>query len=99
MSAALRARNSQPDPVAGRAAVRESIVRLINEIAKVPVEQVTDTATVDKDLRMESVTFVELHVAIEDEFQVEIDLLRVVELNRFGAIVDYVCECLANGGQ
>ena len=39
---------------------------------------------------MESVAFVELQVAIEDEYAIEIDPIRIVELNEFGAIGDYV---------
>jgi len=48
---------------------------------------------------MQSIAFVELQVAIEDEYQIQIDPIRVVELNEFGAIVDYVYQCAANGTQ
>ena len=78
--------------------VREQLARLINEIARVPLKSITDEATVDNQLQMESVAFVELQVAIEDEYQIEIDPIRVVELNQFGAIVDYVYDCAVSGG-
>jgi acyl carrier protein len=78
-------------------AIRKRLAHLIHEIANVPLEQITDSATVDGDIQMESVAFVELQVAIEDEFQIEIDPIQVVELNRFGAIADYVHHLIVNG--
>jgi acyl carrier protein len=69
---------------------------LLNEIAAIPSDRITDKATVDGELQMQSVAFVELQVAIEDEYQIQIDPIRVVELNEFGAIVDYVHECVVS---
>lgn len=66
---------------------------LIEEIAKIPGDSITARARVDDELKMESVAFVELCVTIEDEFQIEVDPLLVLELNEFGAIVDYVHQC------
>ncbi len=77
-----------------RREVKERIASLISEIADVPRDLIRDGATVDRELRMESVTFVEIMVAIEDEFQIEIDPLFVVELNEFGAIASYVYQCI-----
>ena len=73
--------------------VRQRLVCLVSEIAGIPVDQITDRATVDGELQMQSVTFVELQVAIEDEYQIQIDPIRMVELNEFGAIVAYVHQC------
>ena len=73
-----------------RPEVAARIANLMNEIAKIPLDQISERATIENDLRMESVHFVELQVALEDEYQVEIDAIRVVELNVFGEIVDYV---------
>ena len=66
---------------------------LIHEIVGIPVDVITDTATVDEELQMNSVAFVELQVAIEEEYDIQIDPIEVVELNQFGAIVDYVYRC------
>lgn len=77
------------------AAVRERLARLLHEIARVPHEQIVDGAGIDGDLRMESIDFVELQVAIEDEYGIELDPIRVVELNEFGAIAAYVHDCVA----
>lgn len=76
-----------------RAEVCERLASLISEIAAIPTHMITNQATVDDELQMQSVAFVELQVAIEDEYQIQIDPIRVVELNAFGAIVDYVYEC------
>ncbi len=78
-----------------RREVRERLVALINEIAGIPRERIIEGARVDEELRMESVVFVELHVAIEDEFSTELDPLQVIELNEFGAIVEYVYRCVS----
>jgi len=58
----------------------------------VPAEQITQSATIADDLGLESVAFVELQVALEDELGIEIDPIRVVELNQLAAIVQYLCE-------
>jgi acyl carrier protein len=72
--------------------IRAALVRLMGGIARFSSASITDDATIDNELQMESVTFVELQVAIEDEFDIELDPIQVVELNAFGAIVDYVNE-------
>lgn len=82
-----------------RAEVMERLKSLMTEIAAIPKERITDEATIDEDLQMQSVAFVELQVAIEDEYQIQIDPIRIVELNEFGAIVDYVHECVISQTQ
>jgi len=57
----------------------------------------SEGATIDDELQMNSVAFVELQVAIEEEYSIQIDPIAVVELNRFGSIVDYIHR-LATGG-
>ena len=74
--------------------VRERLASLIKEIANIPTEHIDDDATVDGELQMNSVAFVELQVAIEEDYDIQIDPVRVVELNQFGAIVDYVHNCV-----
>ena len=76
-----------------REEVRKRLVALISEIASIAPETITDTASIDEGLQMNSVVFVELQVAIEDAYDIRIDPIEVVELNEFGAIVDYVHRC------
>jgi len=77
------------------AEVKHRLRSLITEIAKIPSERIVDSATVDDDLAMESVMFVELLVALEDEYHIEIDPVNVLELNEFGLIADYVHQQIA----
>lgn len=74
----------------GRDAVRDRLRLLVHEITGVPLEALTEDATIDQDMRMESVAFVELQVTLEDDYDIELDAVAVVELNRFGDIVDYI---------
>jgi acyl carrier protein len=76
--------------------VRRRLVELIHEIAGIPLERITDEATVDDELRMQSVAFVELQVAIEDTYEIQVDPIQVVELNQFGAITNYIYDCVAS---
>ena len=69
------------------ALVRSTLVEL-----GVPQERVTADATIADDLGLDSVAFVELQVALEDELGIEIDPIHVVELNELSAIVRYLCE-------
>jgi acyl carrier protein len=71
-------------------AIAGKLRELLREIAGIPLERITDSASIDNELVMQSVAFVELQVAIEEEYDVEVDPIRVVELNEFGAIVSYV---------
>jgi len=79
--------------------VRAQLADLLFEIAQIPRERITETATIDNDLQMQSIAFVELQVAIEEAYDIQIDPIRVVELNRFGAIVDYIHGCALGAGE
>ena len=81
-------------PLPSRQQIRARLAQLLCEIAKIPVETISDVATVDHELRMESVAFIEIQVAIEDEYNIQLDPMYLVELNAFGAIVDHVCACV-----
>jgi acyl carrier protein len=82
-----------------RSEVRERLAHLINEIVGIPLERIRDDATVDGDLKMQSVAFVELQVTIEEDYNIVIDPIQIVELNGFGAIVDYVRDCIVGAGR
>ncbi len=80
-----------------RSDVRDEVVGLISEVAGIAKESITNNATIDDDLQLNSVAFVELQVAIEDKYDIQIDPIRVVELNELGAIVDYIYHCATAG--
>ena len=79
---------TQPAP--SRSAVRTLLVRLLHEIGSIPLDKIHDQSTVDGELSMESVVFIEVQVALEDAYQIELDPVRIVELNQFDAIIDYI---------
>lgn len=70
--------------------VRAILTRLLQEIAGIEPDAIRDEATIDGDLELNSVTFVELQVALEDDLDIVIDPVEVVDRNRLGAIVDYL---------
>jgi acyl carrier protein len=76
-----------------RGGIRALLTRLLQEIGKVPADKIREGATVESDLRMESVAFIELQVALEEELDIEIDPLEIITRNELGAIVDYLFEC------
>jgi acyl carrier protein len=70
--------------------VRSLLLKLLQEIGNIPLERIHDASTVDTDLKMESVVFIEIQVALEDAYDVELDTVRIVEINRFDRIVEYI---------
>ncbi len=70
--------------------VMTKVSELLVEIAGIDGATITEDSTIDGDLEMNSVTFVELQVALEEELEILIDPIAVVELNRLGDIVDYL---------
>lgn len=78
------------DKPAKKSDVRDYLTQLLVEVGKIPLERVVAGARLDASLKMESIAFIELQVALEERFDIEIDPLEVLELNEFGAIVDYL---------
>lgn len=98
VSAALASGETQQGrPGVTPAEVKQRLRCLITEIGKIPAARIVDSATVDEELAMESVVFVELLVALEDEYQIEIDPVNIIELNEFGLIADYLYQQIAAG--
>lgn len=65
---------------------------LLHEIGGIDLDKIVDSATVEDELQMSSLAFVELQVALEEHYQIQIDPIQVVELGSFRAIADYVYE-------
>lgn len=79
-------RKAVPD----RSEVRASVLRLLREIGEFHPSVLTESARFDEELQMKSIQFVELQVALEDEFDIEIDLLHVIELRRLDRVINYL---------
>jgi acyl carrier protein len=85
---------SERGPLPTREQVRARLAQFLCEIARIPAHAISDAATIDHELSMESVAFIEIQVAIEDEYNIQLDPIYLVELNAFGAIVDHICACV-----
>lgn len=89
--------NGRSTAQGGREEIRRRVAHLLHEVTGIPIENVREDTSIEDDLRMESVAFVELQVAIESEYGIEVDPIQVVELDRFGDVVDYIAS-LVDGG-
>ena len=80
--------------------VREFLTKLLVEVGGIPPDRIRDEAALDADLQMESVAFIEIQIALEEKFEIEIDLLRIVEINELAGIVQYLydlaCQALCH---
>lgn len=70
---------------------------LIHEIAKIPREEIHDEASINNELDMDSESFMELQVTIEETFGVEVDIIDVIELNAFKPIVEHIFQKMTRG--
>jgi len=70
--------------------VVEFLTRLLREVGKIAPDRIREDSTLEGDLQMQSVAFIEIQVALEEEFDIEVDLLEVVEINQLGGIFDYI---------
>lgn len=76
--------------------VERLLTALLVQIGGISRETIHPRSSIDSDLQMESVAFLELQVALEDELGVELDPIRIVELNEFHAISEYIFSLTAD---
>lgn len=72
--------------------VKATLRRLIGEIGELDPDSISDSSTLDEDIPLPSIQFVELHVAVEDIFNIQLDPAEVIEQNTFGAIAALICD-------
>lgn len=78
-------------PEANRFEVGETVRRLVVEILAVPEGKVVDSALLAEDLNASSMDLVSLALALDDEFNLEIDLTELTQDQiSVGQIVGYV---------
>ena len=68
----------------------ELLRSLFVEICGIPAAAVTERASIDSELRIESVQLAKVQVAVEEALDVSVDFLEVIRLKSFGPIVDYI---------
>jgi acyl carrier protein len=63
---------------------------LLEEICGIDRGVVTDGASIDQELRLESAQLAQVQVELEDRLEISIDFLEILQLREFSRIVDYV---------
>lgn len=63
---------------------------LLIEIGQVDPDLITEEASIDGGLSIESVAFVEITVTLEEEFEVALDPLEILECSHLGAMAKYI---------
>jgi acyl carrier protein len=75
--------------------VRERISRVIAAQFQVPAERITETATIDDDLAATSLDRVEVVMALEDEFAIDISDDQAAGLHTVGDVLACVSARMA----
>ena len=70
--------------------ILEGLGEIIDEVAGVPAEQVTPDKTFVDDLDIDSLSMVEIAVAAQDKFGVEIPDDQLKDLKTVQDVIDYV---------
>jgi acyl carrier protein len=66
--------------------VKRVLRRLIEENAGIPAAEIRDDSTVDTDLALDSMSFIAVQVAVEEEFDITWTPEEIQAANRFDAI-------------
>ena len=70
-----------------RSQVEAQMIRLLHDIAGILPASVTPAATIENELQLQSVQFVELQVALEDEYDIELDPIQIVEKHDHSTVI------------
>jgi acyl carrier protein len=70
--------------------IQEGLAEIIDEVAGVPADQVTPDKTFVDDLDIDSLSMVEIAVAAQDKFGVEIPDDQLKDLKTVQDVIDYV---------
>ncbi|HUD38790.1 MAG TPA: acyl carrier protein [Streptosporangiaceae bacterium] len=73
-----------------QAEILEGLAEIIDEIAGVPADEVTPDKTFVDDLDIDSLSMVEIAVAAQDKFGVEIPDDQLKDLKTVQDVIDYV---------
>ena len=90
VSAAADASSPVARSALGRNEVAAVLRALVAEIASIDADAISEDATLDGALSLESAQLAQLGVAVEEELDIYVDALEILTLNSFGLIVDYI---------
>lgn len=83
-------------------AVRDEVATILDQLFGVPADALADDVTLADGLQLDSLSVVELQMAIEDHFGIRLDAPRdgaggeVTDVETFGQLVDAVQLALAD---
>lgn len=81
-----------------RQEIRDTVRRLIVGITRIPAERITDDASFREDLRIDSLSMIEIGVSVDYEFRLNLPEERFQALDTLAATVDLVEQELAAAG-
>jgi acyl carrier protein len=77
--------------------IRDTVRRLIVGITRIPAERIEDGASFREDLKIDSLSMIEIGVAVDYEFRLNLPEERFQSLDTLGGTVDLVEQELAAG--
>lgn len=78
-----------------RAELEEKLIKLISDELEIPRDKITLEATFGDDLEVDSLGVVEMLMALEDEFGIEIPDEEAEEIKTVGEAIDLVASKLS----
>ncbi len=66
--------------------------RVVHDATGVPLSLITDTASLDDEIGLDSLSLVTLQVGIETEFRISLSVADLVAADRFDRIVELVAD-------
>jgi len=76
--------------------VEEKVVKIISEIFKVDKSKITKETEFVKDLKAKSYDVLELIAALEEEFNIEIDVRDALKNKTVGEAIEYIRRLIKN---
>jgi len=76
--------------------VEEKVVKIISEIFKVDKSKITKETEFVKDLKAKSYDVLELIAALEEEFDIEIDVRDALKNKTVGEAIEYIRRLVKN---
>lgn len=70
--------------------VKTMLRQLIVEVSGLDPATIVDSSTLEEDIQLSSIAFVEVQAALEDTFAIQIDPVEVVEQNTFADIAELI---------
>ena len=74
--------------------IDDRVIKIVSEILEVPVEKIEREHRFVEDLDAESIQSVELMAAFEEEFDIDIDEDKAMDVKTVGATVEFIESCI-----